>query len=389
MKPDVLNINCQPSFGGGEVYTRFLIEACQKLGHRTSLIHTREAEYWRGMGLRDVAMLAVSNEAEILAAVAATPPETLVVTHTFLTAETTAAIARLRRLGGIAHMPQNDRRTPALAATPLTFGVSAYVVETLGGRAPRVHAEPLYAIADLKPRSVGEHEITRRSEYDWDKRKLRDRVLSWAHTPPADERWMPHAGLTLGIVSRITPIKQFPQLFSFLAPLLAQHSNMRLEIFGSGGYASVRDCKRALAPAAAQVRWWGHQSDPAQIYPKLDALLTGLPEKEALGLNLIEAIACGTPVLAVNAPPFTETVIDGENGFLYTDPRKDDGQALAALLSNIANGSIDNLPKTPSQTASSSTSSTGENLLTRFSQAAFEARVARMLDALQGVSLAS
>src|SRR6185503_15609849 len=64
--------------------------------------------------------------------------------------------------------------------------------------------------------------------------------------------------------------------------------------------------------------------------------LSGLPEKEALGLNVLEAQMCGTPVLAPRAPPFTETVLDGQTGYLYRDPREDNGLAFEKLISSLA-----------------------------------------------------
>ncbi len=114
----------------------------------------------------------------------------------------------------------------------------------------------------------------------------------------------------------------------FLVPALAQHDNVYLEIFGAGGYASVRDLRRALQPLGDRVRFWGHQRDVARVYASIDVLLTGLPEREALGLNVIEAQACGVPVLAPGAPPFTETVLPGETGWLYADPRQNDREGV-------------------------------------------------------------
>jgi glycosyltransferase involved in cell wall biosynthesis len=73
----------------------------------------------------------------------------------------------------------------------------------------------------------------------------------------------------------------------------------------------------------------------ASVYAGIDYLLTGLPEKEALGLNILEAQACGTPVLAPDAPPFTETILDGVSGFLYRDPRGDGGADFEQLLSRL------------------------------------------------------
>ncbi|MBV5277207.1 glycosyltransferase, partial [bacterium] len=75
--------------------------------------------------------------------------------------------------------------------------------------------------------------------------------------------------------------------------------------------------RRALRPLGDRCRFWGQQNDVRAVYAQLDALLTGLPEKEALGLNVIEAQACRLPVLAVDAPPFDETVADGITGWRY------------------------------------------------------------------------
>jgi glycosyltransferase involved in cell wall biosynthesis len=71
-------------------------------------------------------------------------------------------------------------------------------------------------------------------------------------------------GVTLGIVSRLTPIKQFPLLFRHLAPVLARHPQFRLEIFGAGGYASVRDLRRALTPLRERVRFWARRRRSAR-----------------------------------------------------------------------------------------------------------------------------
>ena len=146
------------------------------------------------------------------------------------------------------------------------------------------------------------------------------------------------AGSRLWPVSRQLLPKQFPELFAILAPILARHDSVRLEIFGAGGYAQVRDLRRALAPLGRRARFWGYQTNVAAIYPQLDYLMTGLPEKEALGLNALEAQSCGTPVLAPDAPPFTETVVDGASGFRYRDPREDGGRHFAQLVEAILAG---------------------------------------------------
>jgi len=146
---------------------------------------------------------------------------------------------------------------------------------------------------------------------------------------------------------------------------------VRLEIFGNGGYAQVRDLRRALVPLGPRARFWGYQANVAEIFPQLDYLMTGLPEKEALGLNAIEAQACGTPVLAPDAPPFTETVIEGASGFRYRDPRQDGGRHFAQILDAILAGR----PRPDPRIAAK------EHLL-QFTHAALVARARGMIRAL-------
>jgi glycosyltransferase involved in cell wall biosynthesis len=95
-----------------------------------------------------------------------------------------------------------------------------------------------------------------------------------------------------------------------------------------------------LSPLGPRVRYWGHQRDVAKAYRALDYLLTGLPEREALGLNAIESCLAGTPVLAIAAPPFSETMREGVTGFLYTDPRRDGGADFERVLAGVESGEL-------------------------------------------------
>ena len=80
--------------------------------------------------------------------------------------------------------------------------------------------------------------------------------------------------------------------------------------------------------------------DPSPVFSNFDFLIAGLPEKEALGLNIIEAQFSNVPVLAVRAPPFTQTILENKTGFLFTDPREDQGKDFHALLARILSGRI-------------------------------------------------
>jgi glycosyltransferase involved in cell wall biosynthesis len=350
----LVQLNLQPYFGGGEVYTAFLCRALSQLGVPTRLVVHPRADFWPR----------AADAADAIAGLP-TPPGWLLSHGPLPPAAIVAAQARGWLLTAVAHMPVQGRDPTAFAGHDLVFAVSAWVREGLLAAGVPVWREPLYGVAHLQ--RTGGGTPRRASRYDWDRRKFRDRLLSWLE--PLVEPWRPRPryrrrpGLTLGIVSRLTPIKQFPRLFACLTPVLARHPDVNLEIFGSGGYASVRDLSRALAPLGKRVRFWGYQEDVAAVYAGIDYLLTGLPEKEALGLNIIEAQACGTPVLAPAASPFTETVVDGVTGFLYGDPRDDGGEDFARLLTKLQ--ALANPPDPRLATAH----------LARFSFAAFTARL--------------
>ena len=340
-------INLQLSLGGGEIYTRFLTAALRELGYDTVLFVHADADFWPRLIPSGATLVPVRTLAEIEAQL----PDAgaLVITHSALPTEAAVRFAGKTTLMGMLHMPLYERFPEGLRHYHRLFAVSEHVIASARSRGlGNVHTSPLYGVADLVPRAgsgPAGGPLRAGSIYDWDQRKFRDRLLGWlaslgflnrgSASAPAFER---RPGLTLGIVSRITPIKQFPLLFSILSPLMARNPPVNLEIFGSGGYASVRDLKRSLAPMRGQVRLWGQQDDVAAIYPQLDYVLSGLPEKEALGLNLIEAQCCNTPVLAVRAPPFTESVIDGVTGFLFDDPRLDQGRGFAAMLDSLSSG---------------------------------------------------
>lgn len=371
MSEPCYQVNLQRGFGGGELYTAFFTRALEAAGVRSVLFADPAADFWRAQlpASAQVVPATAAQLGERLAAI----EDAAVLFHTPLRGSALEALHGARsKAVALVHMPWYDRDPGALRDYDLLVPVSRHVACSLRARGlEQVYGEPLYGVADLRGRE-GRREgaIVAAPVYDWDRRKLRERLLR--HLYPLWWRMQPQRvyarrpGLTLGIVSRLATIKQFPALFERLAPVLQRHPRVQLEIFGSGGYASVRDLRRALAPIAGRVRWWGHQREVGAVYAQLDYLLAGLPEKEALGLNVIEAQACGLPVLAVNAPPFTETVADGATGLLYADPRGDGGQGFGELLSRLEQAPFAIAPEA------------ARAHLERFSERAFTARVARL-----------
>ena len=365
-----VQVNLQQHFGGGEVFTAFLCRALERLGMATTLVTHPESTYWDTLGLP------ASTTRRNIGSAGQWPAlfdnrSTFILGHGPLPRELLAAAVPRRLLGAIAHMPVQGRDPRQFAGHEMVFPVSGWVREGLLAASLPAWDEPLYGVADLSGRPAT-GAIHRNSRYAWDRRKFRDRLLGVLEplVSPLQPRplFKRRHGLTLGIVSRLTPIKQFPQMFAILAPALARFPNVFLEIFGAGGYASVRDLDRALRPLGDRVRFWGHQQNVRAVYAELDYLLSGLPEKEALGLNIIEAQACDLPVLAVNAAPFNETVADKLTGYLYCDPRADSGAHFGRLLASLGESTERLHP------------AEAHDHLARFNFDAFVARIGRVLD---------
>jgi glycosyltransferase involved in cell wall biosynthesis len=341
-RPRIVQINLAPTLGGAEVFTAFMSRALAARGWPTRVIVGARANFWRDLDFDGVEVIGVADGAAAANALEATD---IALIHGSLSAPVLAGLRERGIVLGVAHQALYEASRPAYYdQADLVFGVSRHVIATLraSGMA-NVHAEPLLGIGEIH-RLHNDATPVRGTLCEWDERKFVEMFFDRVERvfPPFHQgtRYARRPGLTLGIVSRIARAKQFPALFDIIAPLIAAQPNVNLEIFGIAvGLKQLRALRRAVRPLGSRVRFWGHQRDVAPAYRGIDYLLTGLPDREALGLNIIESCLCGTPVLAVDAPPFTETMRDGITGFLYVDPRKDAGRDFARLLAGIADGS--------------------------------------------------
>jgi glycosyltransferase involved in cell wall biosynthesis len=84
------------------------------------------------------------------------------------------------------------------------------------------------------------------------------------------------------------------------------------------------------------VEWWGHQDDMKDVLAQ--AHIVCLPSlREGVPKVLIEAAACGRPIVTTDAPGCREIVRNGENGLLV--PVRDSralAEALRLLIENPA-----------------------------------------------------
>jgi glycosyltransferase involved in cell wall biosynthesis len=85
------------------------------------------------------------------------------------------------------------------------------------------------------------------------------------------------------------------------------------------------------------IEWWGHQSDMAQVYARSHIVCLPSYYGEGVPRALIEAAACGRPIVTTDTPGCREVVRHEENGLLVA-PRapKALADALRALAENAA-----------------------------------------------------
>jgi glycosyltransferase involved in cell wall biosynthesis len=338
-RPTIVQFNLSPTLGGAEVYTAFFSRALAARGWRTRVVVNAAARFWNDLDLRGVRLSPSGAGYDVLR------DRDIALIHAPVPAASLDAL-RGRYVVGLAHQALYDATRPAYYdRADLLLAVSRHVIATLDRHGlDRVHRSPLYGVADLD-RGQRSSAPSPGPLFDADARKPRDRIVAaldrTGRALAAPRRYERRPGLTLGVVSRLAPLKQFPALFEQLVPILMRHPSVNLDFFGAAvGYKSLLSVRRAVAPLGERVRFWGHQRDVASAYRALDYLLTGLPEREALGLNAIESCLAGTPVLAVAAPPFSETMSDGETGFLYVDPRHDGARDFERVLTGIESGAL-------------------------------------------------
>ena len=344
VRPTIVQINLAPTLGGAEVFTAFMSRALAARGWPTKVIVSARADFWRDLDFGGVERVGVPDGPTAGATLA---PGEIALIHGSLPLPVLQLLRGRGSIFGIAHQAVYDQSRPAyFDHADLLYGVSNHVLGTLRAAGiANVHDDPLFGIGEIERLH---HEVApiHGPLCEWDERKFVERLIATGQrmlppSPPlrSPPRYAKRPGTTLGIVSRIAKAKQFPALFEMIAPIIAAQPQVNVEIFGIAvGARQLRELRAAVRPLESRVRFWGHQRDVAPAYRGIDYLLLGLPDREALGLNVIEACLCGTPVLAIDSPPFTETMRDGVTGFLYTDPRKDQGRHFAQILAGIVDG---------------------------------------------------
>ena len=145
---------------------------------------------------------------------------------------------------------------------------------------------------------------------------------------------IPDDAFVVGHVGRLAPEKNLPFLAASVVEFLRDHSLAHFVVVGSG--PSADEMERSFREAGLGRRF--HALGPRQGQERVDAYHTMdvfafASRSETQGMVLTEAMACGIPVVALDAPGARETVHDQENGMLLYE---ENVQSYSAALSWVA-----------------------------------------------------
>ena len=143
----------------------------------------------------------------------------------------------------------------------------------------------------------------------------------------------PSAPIVLAMC-RLDPRKGVDRIIRAVAALDGDLGRAQLAIVGTSntGEGLARRLRALGAELlGARIRFLGPRQDIAAVLRSVDVLVQA-SSREALGLSVLEAQACGTPVVAYPASGTLEIVRDGETGLLA---RHDDVAHLSACIGRV------------------------------------------------------
>ncbi|MCM8798400.1 MAG: GT4 family glycosyltransferase PelF, partial [Candidatus Omnitrophica bacterium] len=128
-------------------------------------------------------------------------------------------------------------------------------------------------------------------------------------------------GCRVGIIGRITPLKGHTDFLKAMAKVVRVVPKVKVIIAGEVA-PDKKEYKRELDLLIRQlgleryVEFVGHVENIAELLHNLDLLVLATTTHEAFGRVLIEAGACGVPVVATQVGGVTDIIREGVNGLL-------------------------------------------------------------------------
>lgn len=138
----------------------------------------------------------------------------------------------------------------------------------------------------------------------------------------AEEPMLPRpGGFHIGTVGRLVPVKDFNLFLEMAAAILRQtDDDVRFSILGDGPLRSALSRTVRDLNLQNSVDLLAPRADPESYYRSLDVYVN-TSRDEGLPLSVLEAMACGIPVVAPLVGGIPEIIADGVEGFLVRSRR--------------------------------------------------------------------
>jgi glycosyltransferase involved in cell wall biosynthesis len=195
---------------------------------------------------------------------------------------------------------------------PLSRRLKVPNITTLHGRLDLPDLVPLYReFMEMRVVSISN---SQRTPLPW---------LNWQGTvyhglPDGAFRFHPHAGKYLAFLGRICPEKGVDTAIE-----IARKSGIELRIAAKVDRVDERYFEQVIRPMLDHplVRYVGEicEGEKDEFLGNALALLAPVNWPEPFGISMIEAMACGTPVVAFARGSVPEVVDDSESGFVVRD----------------------------------------------------------------------
>jgi glycosyltransferase involved in cell wall biosynthesis len=140
-----------------------------------------------------------------------------------------------------------------------------------------------------------------------------------------------------GTVARLTPVKGIEFLLKASQKVLKEVPDSRVFIVGDGPLKEKLMNYAAELGISEKVKFFGQRDEVPELIHMMDVfVLSSL--REGLPLSLLEASACGKPIVATRVGGNSDIVIDGVTGFLV--PQEDSDSLAEKILMLLRDDSL-------------------------------------------------
>ncbi|MBM3750009.1 MAG: glycosyltransferase family 4 protein [Acidimicrobiia bacterium] len=158
-------------------------------------------------------------------------------------------------------------------------------------------------------------------------------------TPAADvhkEFWLPHGAPIIGNVAALVPHKGQKDLIAAAAKVVRAVPDARFVILGEGELRPVLEQQVKSLGLERHVFLPGFRPDALSLQKSFDIFVMS-SITEGLGSSMLDALACGTPVVGTYAGGIPEAIEHGRTGLLVKSHHPDDlAAAIVRLLKDPA-----------------------------------------------------